>query len=89
MKLKDLLYELKPIRANWHAFGIQLGVPHATLATFTTINSFVRRYLEIVLERWLSKDPPPTIQDIIIALRQMDNNRLAMELEDKYQGNQC
>lgn len=79
---------LRPIAANWHAFGIQLGVPHATLATFTTFNSFVRRYLEIVLERWLDKDPPPTIQDIITALRREDNNRLANKLEEKYQGNQ-
>lgn len=88
MKLKDLLYVLRPIAADWHAFGIQLRVDYSKLATFKAFNSFVRRYLEIVLERWLGKDPPPKIQDIITALRQEDNNRLAMQLEEKYQGNQ-
>ena len=91
LKPADLLDVLQPITAQWHAFGIQLGVDPDVLNTFTAYDSFVRRYLEIVLERWLQKTPPLTIQDIITALRKPSfrNNRLASELDEKYKGNQC
>lgn len=89
LKPADLLDVLQPIAAEWHAFGIQLGDDYNILNQFTTYDSFVRRYLEIVLERWLQKTPPPTIQDIITALRKPSfrNNKLASKLEEQYKGN--
>ena len=91
LKPADLLDVLQPVAAEWYAFGIQLGVDHNKLKQFTAYDSFVKRYLEIVLERWLEKKTPQTIQDIITALRKpsLQNNALAIKLENNYKGNQC
>ena len=91
MNLIDLLNELHDVTAQWYAFGIQLGVSTATLDTFKTAECYVQHYLSVVLKRWVRKDPPPKIQDIITALRKpvIENKRLASDLEEKYKGNQC
>ena len=50
----------------------------------------VKYYLSETLQIWLAqKDPPPTVQDLLDALRSpvLSNHVLAKKLEKKYKGN--
>ena len=75
--------------SKWHSFGLQLGVSNGVLNGIQTPGSacYVRDHLREMLERWLNKNPPPKIQDIIAVLGDLGNNALAKTLEEEYQGN--
>ena len=89
MELGVLQEALTEITARWYEFGIQLGVESFRLQQFQTYTSNVRFYLNQMLQVWLQKDPPPTIPDLIAALRShvLSHNGLADKLEKDYKGN--
>ena len=89
MELGVLQEALTEITAQWHEFGIQLGVKPSRLQQFQTYTSNVRFYLNQMLQVWLKKDPPPTILELIAALRSpvLSHNVLADKLEKEYKGN--
>ena len=81
---------LTPVTAQWQSFGIQLGVDPNKLKEFEDFTRNVKYYLSETLQIWLKQnDPPPTIQDLLDALRSpvLSNNTLAKKLEKKYKGN--
>ena len=81
---------LTPVTAQWSSFGIQLGVDPNKLKEFEDFTRNVKYYLSETLQIWLAqKDPPPTVQDLLDALRSpvLSNHVLAKKLEKKYKGN--
>ena len=89
-KQKPLLNALNPVTAQWRSFGIQLGVDPDKLKEFEDFTRNVKYYLSETLQIWLKQnDPPPTVQDLLDALRSpvLSNPRLAKKLEEKYKGN--
>ena len=90
LKQKPLLNALNPVTAQWRSFGIQLGVDSDKLKEFEDFTRNVKYYLSETLQIWLKQnDPPPTVQDLLDALRSpvLSNPRLAKKLEEKYKGN--
>ena len=88
LKLGVLINELSTITAEWHAFGIQLGVDHSKLKEFDRYSCDVKRHLTEMLQLWLKQDPPPTIPDLLSALRgpSLNYRRLADKLKRSYNG---
>lgn len=88
LKLGVLINELSKITAEWHAFGIQLGVDPSKLKEFERYSCDVKRHLTEMLQLWLRQDPPPAIPDLLDALRgpSLNYRRLAGNLERKYKG---
>lgn len=88
MTLGVLIDELSEVTAMWYLFGIQLGVEPSRMEAFQSYSLDVRHKLSGMLQLWLQKDPPPTIQDLLKALRSktIRNHRLAAKLERTYEG---
>jgi len=88
LKLGVLINELSTITAEWHAFGIQLGVDPSKLKEFERYSCDVKRHLTEMLQLWLKQAPPPTIPDLLCALRSpsLKYCRLADKLESNSQG---
>ena len=80
--------ELDSITSEWHPFGIQLGVDHNKLTQFEKYTQDVKYYLSKTLQLWFKQDPPPTVQDLLDALRSpgLNYRKLTGELELKYKG---
>lgn len=78
--------QLKPVRAKWHAIGIQLRVNPNRLDEFEEYTGNVNLYLSKVIKLWRQSDPPPEIQHLIDALRVLDRKKLANKLEKDYKG---
>lgn len=78
--------KLKPIRANWHAFGIQLGIQTNKPKEFEVFTGKVGFYLSEVIRLWRETHPPSKLQVLIEALRYLDNNVLAGKLDANYKG---
>ena len=78
--------KLKPIRASWHAFGIQLHISPNRLKEFEVYTSNVGFYLSEVIRLWREMDPPPKIQHLINAVKYLDHRVLASKLDKDYEG---
>ena len=80
--------ELNSVTSDWHSFGIQLEVDHDKLSQFEKYTQDVKFYLSKTLQLWFKQDQPPTVQDLLDALRSpvLNYRRLAGELEEKYKG---
>ena len=85
-KPKPLLKELRPVAANYHGLGIQLGISPAKIREFEAEASGqdVQRFLREVLDRWLGGDPQLGV--LVDGLIEIGNRRLAEKVEVDYQG---
>ena len=82
--LMDALYHT--VADKWEHIGIYLHFPMATLKTITAENQHdLHKCLIGMLEAWLKRvDPPPTWSAIIDAVTFLGEERLGMELREKY-----
>ena len=82
--LMDALYHT--VADKWEHIGIYLQFPMATLKTITAENQQdPHKCLIGMLEAWLKRvDPPPTWSAIIDAVTFLGEERLGMELREKY-----
>ena len=88
LKLKTLLNELCPVRANWYNIGLQLDIPHTTLDCFRQNYSDQSDLMREMLKCWLkiAVDPPPAWEAVVTALRSplVNEKKVADQLESKY-----
>ena len=86
-KLKPLLKELRPIAAEYHALGIQLGILPNKLKEFETeaAGQDVKRYLREVLHRWL-QEGDCKLDTLVDGLIEISHKRLAEKLKKDYKG---
>ena len=87
--LEDLRFldcELRPVSHMWYSLGVQLQIPVGTLKRIESDyhNKATRCLLEM-LTVWLQcANPSPTWSVLIVALKSVDERRLAQQLRDKY-----
>ena len=84
--VRDLYNELKDAVADkWYLIGVQLGVPVPKLNGIQKKNNDdVSLCLIALLQYWIdSSNPAKPWDDVIAALRKVDNNKLADELKSK------
>ena len=78
MELVELLVEVTP---DWYMFGQNLDIPLFKLDGFKD-DKGVDQCFSNMLNKWLNKGP--CWEDLIEALKQIGNKRLATEIEKKY-----
>ena len=84
MDVLDLVERLLPKAAKWHSIGLVLHLTSDELDTIEADSSGVEECLKKVLYKWHDRNPHPTREDIIKALRSplVADFALAKKLED-------
>ena len=80
----ELFEELNGVTANWRLLGMYLSLPRKTLDIVERDNPDVGSRMAGMLSHWLKKTPNASWQDVVEALRKMDENRMALGIEKKY-----
>ena len=78
------LLEILSDKVDWYELGIELDISTGTLNTVKEDHGTVRRCLLAMLDKWLGMYPERGWSDIVIALRAMGKNDVAVEVEEKY-----
>lgn len=81
--LKTLGNELKDV-TDWRQLGIQLSLPTATLDKVESINQDAVNRKSSMLDQWLKFNPEASWRDLVLALRDMNENSAAKTIEQKY-----
>ena len=83
LDLGNFTSELREMTPNWYAFGAALGLSITDLEIIEDKGS-PQRYLIAMLEEWMKtkQDEEVTWEALQKALRKIDNNRLAVILEE-------
>ena len=85
--LPGLLLELKSIKAKYHRFGIQLGVPLYEIEAWEKSQSDADIMLEKILQFLFANDHNP-METLYTALVNIDQSILVKKLKLKYGGAQ-
>ena len=87
--LKLLVNRLSAVETDWFDIGLQLGIKIDTLKSFETDKYNNRRRLTEVLSFWLKQNTDIAVswESIVNALRSVDQNALASDLEDEFINN--
>ena len=83
--LNDLSAEVKEV-SDWHQLGLYLGIDSTSLDTIQTKYPNVgnTRWRNEVLSEWLRKEENASWEDVINALNQMGEKRIALRIRKKY-----
>ena len=85
LNLKNLCSELATV-INWFLLGINLGLPKYELSKIQqnyASQGIDQQRLEM-LDLWLQRTPNATWEDVVRALQQMGENRVAENIHEKY-----
>ena len=85
LNLKNLSFELATV-INWFSLGINLGLPKHELSKIQQSYAHQgndQQRLEM-LYLWLQRTPNATWEDVMRALQQMGENRVAENIREKY-----
>ena len=80
---KTLCAELKSV-TDWHRLGINLGVPADELTIVENGNQSNNRRKARMLNLWLRCTPNATWEDVVSALEEMGENRVAENIRHNY-----
>ena len=72
--------KLKPVKDKWFLLGTQLGVEHSGLEEIKKEVSDAGEQLIQMLKKWLDGNPKCSWIEIIIALKDIDQDSLADKL---------
>ena len=75
--------ELKPV-TNWKQLGLQLSLQQSTLDEIELNNHDVANMKSSMLDQWLRKTPIAAWKNVVSALRNIDEERVAKDIEEKY-----
>ena len=81
--IKQLIDVLKE-KVDWYELGIQLDITTGVLKYIKEDNDTAKQRLIAMLEKWLSKYPEKGWSHIVDALRQMEKNDVADDVNEKY-----
>ena len=82
-KVGDLSSELKTV-TNWYQLGICLGLQTHELKRIEHDHQGNERRKHEVLDLWLQRKPDAGWRDVVSALEQMKENRVAESIRQKY-----
>ena len=83
LNLKNLSSELATV-INWFLLGINLGLPQHELTKIERDYQRNDRRRVEMLNLWLQRTPNGTWEDVVRALQQMGENRVAENIREKY-----
>ena len=84
-QLKDLLADV--VTTKWYQLGLELTNDETNMNIIMSDHGHkVRDALSATFNLWLGKtnDPAPSWQGLVEALRRIEENRLAKNIEEKY-----
>ena len=82
-KVGDLSSELRTV-TNWHKLGIHLGLQTYELMQIERDHHGNERRKQEMLDLWLRRKPDAGWRDVVRALQQMEENRVAESICQKY-----
>ena len=82
-KVGDLSSELKPV-TNWHKLGIHLGLQTYELIQIEHDHHGNERRKQEMLDLWLRRKPDAGWRDVVSALEEMEENRVAESIRQNY-----
>ena len=82
--LHQLFNTLKPVSANWYTLGIKLDYDAGKLAAIEANHQKVEDRMRDLCSQWLRKYPNKGWSDIVAALREMDRNDVADQVQRLY-----
>lgn len=85
LNVKTLCAELKRV-ADWHQLGINLGVPADGLTNVESDHQSNNRRKAQMLDLWLQRTPNATWGDVVSALEEMGENRVAENIRHNHIG---
>ena len=84
LSLKNLINALRKL-TDWYDLGLQLDIEDHWLEKFSSENQRIEKCKLAMLQFWLQSDEEASWEKLISALREMNQNRLATEIQKKYQ----
>ena len=81
--LTNLMDELRDV-TDWQKLGLHLKIRQAVLEEVEMNERDVAKIKRTMLIRWLKSNPDAAWEDVVTALKCMDENRTAKIIEDKY-----
>ena len=81
---RQLFDALQPLSADWYLLGIKLDYSTDELNVIESNHRRVEHCMRDLLSRWQQKYPNKGWSDIVGALREMDRNDIAEELERQH-----
>ena len=82
-KVRDLSSELKPV-TDWYQLGIHLGLQTYELIQIERDHHGNERRKQEMLNLWLRRKPDAGWRDVVSALQQMEENRVAESICQNY-----
>ena len=82
-KVGDLSSELKPV-TDWYQLGIHLGLQTYELIQIEHDHHGNERRKQEMLNLWLRRKPDAGWRDVVRALQQMEENRVAESIRQNY-----
>ena len=83
LNFNNLCAELKTVN-DWHQLGINLHVPADDLTEIERSYKMNHRQRAAMLDLWLRRTPNAVWKDVVDALQQMGENRVAENIRQKY-----
>ena len=81
--VKNLSYELRTVVSKWYQLGTRLGIPTWQLSIIGEKQDAERRTMETLI-LWLRYAPTASWKDVVIALKEMEENTVAERIRSKY-----
>ena len=81
--IAKLTNELKNVNI-WKTLGQELGLKQATLEQVDLDHRNIPDRRNDMIDRWFKFKPDAAWEDVVLALRNMDDNRTAKTIEEKY-----
>ena len=88
LNARNLSFELKTV-ANWCLLGINLGVPISELSRIEQDYRGCERQKLQMLDLWLKRIPTASWGEVVYALQQMGEIRVAERIRQKYIRGEC
>ena len=83
LKVGDLSFELKTV-TDWHQLGTHLGLQTDELKQIELDYQGNERRKKEMLDLWLRRKPDASWKDVVSALQQMEENRVAKSIRQNY-----
>ena len=83
LNVKNLSYELRTVVSKWYQLGTRLGIPTWQLSIIGEKQDAEQRMMETLI-LWLRYAPTASWKDVVIALKEMEENTVAERIRSKY-----
>ena len=76
--------ELRDIQHNWDELGLELGLKQSQLDATDSDKRTTDQKRRDVIMKWFKNSVPPCWEDVVRALKKMNENNLANKIAQRY-----